>query len=126
MASLQTKLCLLYGHLKVFMTSIKAQHKLQDERLKAGLQRLIYTLFMVLDEQSAQSKDFAEAHELDEEDSYNKFCEMWNRLFLDIDCWNVEIIDGNDPIWLTFYVDFKALLKYAHYLSHKKPSLTVE
>jgi hypothetical protein len=103
------------------MTSIKAQHKeISNERLKNYLQRLVLALIIILDPQSAQSEEFAEAHELNTEESYDKFCQLWNRLFLDIDCWNVEIINDDDSFWQTFYKDFRILLKYAHFLSHKK------
>lgn len=101
------------------MTSIIAQKKVKDQRLKRYLHRLVFTLINVLDPQSAQSNEFQEASELDAEESYKKYCELWNRLFLDIDCWNVDIIDGKDPMWLQFYSEFKALLKYVHYVSHK-------
>lgn len=120
MASLQTKLCILYGVLKVFMTGIEAQKMTICDRMKQRLQSATQILIVSLEPQSAQSPEFAEIMELDAQEVYVKFCQWWKRLFLDIDCWNTKIIEDSDPAWNKLHCELKKLIRWAHHTSYKR------
>jgi len=122
MASLQTKLCMLFDLVQVFMTSIQARNGLIDYadycemRLKRQLWPIVYRLTNILEIQSSTSEksDFWLM--------YQHFYQLWTQFFANYQQrWTVCIISDDDDQWKLLYVDLKQLFQSAHYLSHKMP-----
>lgn len=119
MASLQTRLCLLFDILQVFMTSIKARNGLIehseycDLRLKKQLQPICSRLVSILELESVDDATNNDVWLL-----YQAFYQMWTQLFINYQQrWTVQSIDETDNEWKLLYIDLKELIKSAQYLS---------
>lgn len=120
MASLQTKLCMLFDICQVFVTSIKERNGLSNYsdycnvRLKQQLLPVVTRLNDILNHTPIKSNDY------DFWALYQKFYQLWIEFFKDYQQrWNVQIIDNDNTEWLLLYSNLKSVVTSAHYLSHR-------
>lgn len=119
MASLQTRLCLLFDLTQVFIVSIKARNGLLDHadycerRLKKQLKPIVCHLTKILNLQYPKNETI-EFYAL-----YQDFYRLWNQFFSDYQQrWTVCIINDDDDQWKMVHGHFKEFLKSVEYLSY--------
>lgn len=119
MVSLQTKLCLLFGRLKVYMACIDAQEKPISNRMKVRMQNIAQLLILYLDPQDAQSPEYCKILDLDANEVFARISQYWIWIFDDTQCWNKKIIDDSDPWWNEVYLNMRSLAQSAHNAIYK-------
>jgi hypothetical protein len=122
MASIQTRLFLLFDISIVYMTSLKARNgfidysDFCDKRLKTQLQIIVNKLEIILEEREKVS-------DLELWPLYQRYYQLWNQFFASNyqQRWTVSLINDDDDHWRFIYIHLKELVQNAHLLSYQIP-----
>lgn len=122
MASLQTRLSLLFDISLVYMTSLKARNGFVDyldfcdKRIKNQLHIIAAKLQFILDVKEDIS-------ELDLWPLFQRCIQLWTQYFAATfqQRWTVCLISDDDEHWRFVYIHLKELVQDAHTLSYRMP-----